>query len=247
MASFTYNYDHDNRVTSEDNLGLITTYTYDADSQLSSETSPLATINYQYDADGNRIDGNIVIGPGDQLLSDGTWDYTYDADGNLVEKVGIATGPDNGITWTYTYDDRNQMISAVETQGSTVLADVTYEYDVFGNRIQEVRLTGVHCPTQVTRFAYDRQNVWADLGGSNNLVMRRLFLNSMDSVTARITATGTVAWYLTDRLGSVRVLTDASGAVIDRIYYDGYGDILSETNPSAERPLSLDRPASSTA
>ena len=41
-----------------------------------------------------------------------------------------------------------------------------------------------------------------------------------------------MAWYLTDRLGSVSVLTDATGAVIDRIFYDGFGNILSETNPS---------------
>ena len=87
--------------------------------------------------------------------------------------------------------------------------------------------------TQVTRFAYDGQNVWADLDGTDALVTRRLFLDSVDSVTARISASGTVAWYLTDRLGSVRVLTDASGAVIDRITYDGFGNIIAETNPSA--------------
>ena len=101
-----------------------------------------------------------------------------------------------------------------------------------GNRIEE-DVTGSSVPSSVTRFAYDGQNVWADLDGSNNLVMRRLFLNAVDSVTAQITASGTVAWYLTDRLGSVRVLTDASGAVIDRITYDGFGNIIAETNPSA--------------
>ena len=72
--------------------------------------------------------------------------------------------------------------------------------------------------------------------------MRRLFLDTVDSVTARISASGTVAWYLTDRLGSVRVLTDATGAVIDRINYDGFGNILTETNPVGQRPLPLDRP-----
>jgi RHS repeat-associated protein len=49
-------------------------------------------------------------------------------------------------------------------------------------------------------------------------------------VAARITASGTVAWYLTDRLGSVRVLTDSTGAVIDLINYDGFGNIISESN-----------------
>ena len=62
--------------------------------------------------------------------------------------------------------------------------------------------------------------------------MRRLFLNTVDAPVARISASGTVAWYLTDRLGSVRVLTDPLGAVIDRINYDGFGNIISETDPA---------------
>ena len=136
------------------------------------------------------------------------------------------------MTWTYTYDDRNQMTSAVEVQGSTTLADVTYTYDVYGDRIEE-DASGSNLLTQVTRFAYDGQNVWADLDGNNNLVMRRLFLVSVDSVTARITASGTAAWYLVDRLGSAGVIADSTGAAIDRITYDGYGNIIAETNPSA--------------
>jgi RHS repeat-associated protein len=232
VASFTYTYDLDNRVATEVNMGMTTTYTYDADSELTEETSPLATIYYTYDAGGNRTSNNSVIGSGNQLLSDNDWIYTYDAVGNLIEKVGVATGPDKGLAWTYTYNNRNQMTSAVEVKGGTTLASVTFTYDVFGNRIEE-DASGSMLPTQVARFAYDRQNVWADLDGSNNLVMRRVFLGTVDSVAARISASGTVAWYLVDRLGSVNVLTDSTGAVIDRILFDGYGNILSQTNPAA--------------
>ena len=124
------------------------------------------------------------------------------------------------------------MTTAVEVKAGTTLASVTYTYDVFDNRIQE-NASGSSVPTQVTRFAYDGQNVWADLDGNNNLVMRRLFLNTVDSVAARITASGTVSCYLPDRLGSINVLTDATGAVIDRITYDAYGNVISQTNPSA--------------
>ncbi len=102
------------------------------------------------------------------------------------------------------------MTSAVEVQGSSTLASVTYTYDALGNRIEEDETSG--SSPQVTRFAYDGQNVWADLDGSNNLVTRRLFLSTVDSVTAREIASGIVAWYLTDRLGSVRVLTRARPA-----------------------------------
>jgi RHS repeat-associated protein len=231
VANFTDSYDNAGRVTSEINLGMTTTYAYDGDSQLIGEVSPLATINYSYDAAGPRTGGNNVVGPDNRLRSDGTWNYTYDAAGNLIQKVGIASGPDHGLTWTYAYNNRNQMTSAVETQGSTTLESVTFKYDVFGNRLEEDLTSGG--TTQVTRFAYDGQNVWADLDGSNKLVMRRLFLTTVDSVTARITASGTVAWYLTDRLGSVRVLTDATGAGIDIINHDGFGDVISESSAAS--------------
>ena len=53
----------------------------------------------------------------------------------------------------------------------------------------------------------------------------------MEAPVARISSSGTAAWYLTDSLGSVRVLTDNTGAVIDEINYDAYGNILNQTNP----------------
>ncbi len=233
VAEFTYTYDLDNRALTETNTQagtvITTTYTYNADSELTSEDSSLdpSTIYYNYDADGNRI--GDVIGQDNQILNDGTWSYTYDADGNLIEKAGDSGGPEHGITWTYTYNNANQMTSAVEVQGSSTLASVTYTYDSLGNRIEEDYTSG--SSTQVTRFAYDGQNVWADLDGSNNLITRRLFLSTVDSVTARVSANGIVAWYLTDRLGSVRALTNATGTVIDRIDYDGFGNIIYESNP----------------
>ena len=68
---------------------------------------------------------------------------------------------------------------------------------------------------------------------SNTLTTRRLYLDAIDAIVARIATTGgIVAWYLTDRLGSVRDLTDTTGAVQDTITYDGFGNVLSETNPS---------------
>ena len=230
LAVFTYTYNLGGLVTSEAGLGVTTTYTYDADDEILSETSSLTKANYSYDADGNQVGPGIVIGPGNQLLSDGTWNYTYDADGNLIEKVGVSGGADSGITWTYTYDNRNQMTSAVETQASTTLESVTYRYDVFGNRIEEDVNNG--SGLQISRFAYDGPNIWADLDGFNNLLTRRLYIGPMEAPVARMSNSGTADWYLTDNLGSVRVLTDNTGAVIDEINYDAFGNILTQTQAS---------------
>src|SRR5205085_556027 len=88
--------------------------------------------------------------------------------------------------------------------------------------------------TTTRRFGYDGDNAWVDLDGSNGLVMRRVFLDGPNQVAARIDASGVAAWYLTDRQGSVRAVVAFAGATVqDRIGYDGFGNIVSETNASA--------------
>jgi RHS repeat-associated protein len=49
---------------------------------------------------------------------------------------------------------------------------------------------------------------------------------------ARVSADGTVSWYITDLLGSVRQIVDTSGNVLDAIVYDPWGNIVSESNPA---------------
>jgi RHS repeat-associated protein len=64
------------------------------------------------------------------------------------------------------------------------------------------------------------------------LQARSLHGPAVDMLLARTTAAGTSAWYLTDRLGSVRDLASTSGSVINHVAYDGFGKVLSETNPA---------------
>jgi RHS repeat-associated protein len=91
-----------------------------------------------------------------------------------------------------------------------------------------------------TRFAYDGQNVWADLDGSNNLQVRYLYGDGVDQILARIVSNGQpnagVAWYLADRLGSVRDLENGSSqAVGDHLDYDGYGNTTETQAPYGDR------------
>ena len=225
LASYVYTYDAAGNLTSETlNGGTPTNYTYDATNQLTNDT----TTSYSYDANGNRTMAGYSTGANNQITSDGTWTYTYDNEGNIVKKSKGASAE----TWTYAYDNLNRLVHVEDraTDGGTLIEQVNYIYDVLGNRIEE-DVTAMS--TAVTRFAYDGPNAWADLDLSNTLTTRRLYLDAIDAIIARTTvATGAAAWYLTDRLGSVRGLTDATGALQDQITYDGYGNVTAETNPS---------------
>jgi RHS repeat-associated protein len=211
---------------SETDNGVTTNYGYDSQDELTTAGATTET----YDAAGNRTNAGYVTGADNRLLSDGTWNYSYDAVGNQVKKVNIATGE----TWTYGYDFNNRMTSAVDSQsdGGTVIQSVAYQYDVFGNRVEQDVTQG--SATTVTRFAYDGKNAWADLDGNNNnaLEMRHLYLAGADQPVAQISAAGAVAWYLTDKLGSVRDIVNNNGVVLDAINYDAFGNVTSETNPA---------------
>ena len=139
------------------------------------------------------------------------------------------------------------------TDGGTLQMEADYAYDAFGNRIQKaVDPDGAgEQGTETTRFGYDgwkvhqdaqgnetafigneNWDVWMDLNGSNQLQTRRQYLDAIDSVFARVSSAGAAAWYLAERLGSVRDVLNASGAVIDHIDYDGFGRKTNETNPA---------------
>jgi hypothetical protein len=132
--------------------------------------------------------------------------------------------------WTYAYNFRGQMTGAVEkTSGGTVLAQVSYTYDALGNRI------GMDENGTQTWTLYDGSDPIMDFNSSGSLEMR--YLNGptgqlVDGVLARESSSGTVAWYLPDRLGTVRDLINNSGAIIDHIDFSAFGTVLDQSDPS---------------
>jgi RHS repeat-associated protein len=224
LANFTYTYDQASRTTSQVVNGSTTSYSYDS----ASEVTAAGPAAYSYDLNGNRTMTGYSTGTANQLTSDGTWTYSYDNEGNLTKK----TKGSSAETWTYGYDNMNRMIWAKDsaTDGGAVTTLATYVYDAFGNRIEKDVWTQSSGTTTVTRFAYDGQNVWADLNGSNALQTRYLRGDTVDQLFARISAAGTAAWYLTDWEGSVRNITDNSGNLQDTISYDAFGNVSSESN-----------------
>jgi RHS repeat-associated protein len=226
LANYTYTYDQASRVTSETLNGSTTTYTYDQTDQLTSD----GTATYTYDANGNRTMTGYSTGTGNEITSDGIWTYYWDNEGNLIKK----TKGSNAETWTFGYDNQNHLLWAKDsaTDGGSILTLATYTYDALGDRIEKDVWTSSSGTTTVTRYAYDGQDVFAELDGTNTLQTRYLLGDEPDQYFARITVANGASWYLPDRLGSIRDITNASGAVQDHLAYDGFGNKISESNPS---------------
>jgi RHS repeat-associated protein len=64
------------------------------------------------------------------------------------------------------------------------------------------------------------------------LTNRYLYGPAVDQILARFSAAGTIGWYLSDQLGSVRDIANQNGTVLDHIKYDSFGKVIAESNPS---------------
>jgi len=229
-------------------------YSYDAANQLTWDSS--ATPTFTYEGAGNRTNSGYTTDAGNRLTNDGTWTYTYDAEGNLTKKSKGAEDE----TWWYGYDHRNQLTSAIkrdeDDDEAAIQREAEYKYDVYANRIVQNVNTNAVAGWEIEEQHYaldgwkilqgplgDRRalrgnenwDIWADLDGLNSdaLKTRNIHGDAIDQVFARIGAPGTSTetnWLLSDRLGTVRNIADSSGADINAIAYDGFGNIISQTD-----------------
>jgi RHS repeat-associated protein len=215
LATYVYGYDNANRVTTEQNAEGTVTYGYDATNELTGAAGSRAE-TYTYDLAGNRNMTGYTTGSDNELTASPGHAYTYDAEGNMI------TDTSGGVVTTYSYDYRNEL-TGVKVGGTTV---ATYTYDALGRRI------GFDDSGTQTWVVWDGQNTYADFNGSGTLLERYLNGNAVDEILARTSSGGTTAWYLTDRLGTVRDIANTSGTVIDHLSYDSYGNVLTESSPA---------------
>ncbi len=219
-----------NRQSVVENAGRSVTWVYDDLYRLTGETITNAavngTISYTYDRVGNRLTrgSNIVAVPtqtftgnydvNDKLNAAG---YSYDTGGRTTASNG----------WTYAYDAENRLISA--SQGTTQL---TYAYDGDGNRVQKILAVNGQTPV-TTRYLVDTNNltgyaqVLEELDGNN--VVKKRYTYGLDLISQTDVATSVSHYYGYDGTGSVRFLTDSTGAISDSYDYEAFGQILSST------------------
>jgi RHS repeat-associated protein len=230
-ASYGYTLDAADRLTSESrtwNSGASTdavSYAYTNDNQLTSvahTNGAFANESFGYDANGNRNTTGYSTGTGNRLSSDGTYSYGYDDEGNLTSKTKISDGSQTVYKWDF--HNRLTEVDSVVSGVTTVLA--TYTYDALDRLIKVVE-------GGTTRSTlYDGMSPVLDFNGSGTQTARYLNGAAVDEILARETSGGTVAWYLADRLGTVRDLVDNTGTVIDHVDYGVFGNPTNETSPS---------------
>ena len=207
-------------------------FTYDLSGQLTNaDHETQSDESYEYDAAGNRVNNGSVIGPDNRVLSDGTFTYSYDNEGNLTRKTTIATGEYT----EFEFDPRNRLVRATtKSAGGIILEEVTYTYDVFNRNIaRTVDRDGAGANSAQTTFTvYDGANAWADFDAAGDAIARYLFGDRMDEIIARFRPGEGTAWYLTDHLGTIHDIANASGQVANHIDYNSFGRILAQTNPA---------------
>ena len=238
IASYAYTLDTASRLTQEvrtwanpasggGTLADTLTYAYTNNNQLTGvahTNGSFAGESFGYDANGNRNTTGYDTPTDNELTSDGTYTYSYDNEGNLVSKTAISGGNQT----LYTYDDRNRLTEVDQVVGGVHSTVATYTYDALGRQI------GAAEGGAVRWTAYDGQTPILDFTGSGAVTARYLSVpGAVDQVLARETSGGVVAWYLADRLGTVRDLVSNSGGLIDHVDYGAFGNVVAESSPGS--------------
>ena len=226
VFSTSYTYDTIGRIITkaETVQGVLTTYEYiyDTAGRLDQvKENSVVVRDYDYDLNSARTHVNgVLVGvydDQDRLLSyDGTT-YSYNDNGDLTTKVA---GPS---TTTYNYDVFGNLLGAVLPNGDSI----EYLIDAGDRRVGK-KVNGV---VQYFLLYGDALNPVAELDASGAVVSRFVY-GSRSTVPDYIEKGGVTYRVVADHLGSVRLVVDvATGVVAQRIDYDEFGRVLSDSNP----------------
>ena len=197
-------------------------YSYDADGRLVQVDRGGGPVErYVYDANGNRTSRRLGTDPAvaqtydgqERLATRGATTYGFNADGFLTGR-GAAS---------FAYSARGELLQAgavayvydglgrrtARTQGGD-----TTEY-LYGNPGNPLQITAVRAPSGVlSAYYYDEDGL--------------LYALQRDGVSYYVA---------TDQVGSPRVVTDATGAMVKTLAYDSFGVPISDSDPSFELPF----------
>jgi len=248
IASFAHTYDVRGNLASLTESAATKTYGYDALDRLTSVmaaaggAAAVPAEGYTYDGEGNRKSAQsagaaalaVTVDAQNRVTGDGVNTYTWSAANALLTRTPKATG--SGTTtftssWqgaynqtrldqtfgpsgavSFLYDAENRLVGyRPHADGSDI--DDRY-YDGTGMVLQFRRPPPVPGTTQWARYVYAPG------------IDRPLAFELYPTGAAAVPGTGQVFYYHADAEGSIRLLTDANGAVANRYDYDSFGKPL---------------------
>ena len=206
----------------------VLTYAYDATgrlvSALDSASSGFGSLAWAYDKNGNRQS---------ETRNAGTMPYVYSPPNWLYQK-GSETRPRtaNGNTLststaTFTYDGYNRLATSQTAAEST-----TYTYNALGQRIKKINQNGL-----ATSFHYGPNGELLyeqDQAGNTKVYV---WLDGRP--LARIDNNAQVYYYHVDHLGTPQAMTDSSGTVVWKGYYEPFGGATVRPVSTIENNLRL--------
>lgn len=210
---------------------------YDALRRLSDATGPYGDVDYAYDPVGNRTgrttdDGLLAI----------TDSYTYELVSNRLSWVSdgstmrslihdaagavVADDRGTGTALDLGHNAENRLVSVM--QGTTTLA--SYLHNALGERVAKT------AGAVTTHYHYDQDGrLIAESDGLGTVQREYLYLGDLPLAVVDHTAAGGPALYHVhaDHLGTPRLMTDATKAVVWDAVFKPFGGAHSLTGPAA--------------
>ena len=201
-----YNYDGRNRLSWEGNSqdasnGTGSNWLYDGAGNIATQNT--------YQSGQNQASVSYNCDQANRLNSMGAAvSLSYDSYGDCTQKIYNSTN----TTWGYSYDGEDQLTGITEN-GTQI---ETNTYDDSGMRIKRVD-NGT-----TTYFLYSGANPLMEYTPADNAYKYYIYANNY--AVAEETG-GVVTYNHRDHLGSVRLITDANGNVVDAMNYNAYGEV----------------------
>src|SRR3989338_836069 len=201
------------------------TYQYDSAGRLAGVSQEgVQVAQYEYDANGNRLacQGQKGTKRGsyddqDRLLQYGETSYAHTPNGEWASKTA------DGKMTKYDYDVFGNLKAVTLPEGRKL----EYVMDVWNRRLGK-KVNG----SLVQGFLYQGPlRPMVELDGQNQVVSRFVYA-TRPNVPDYMEKGGKTFRILTDPLGSPRLVVDATtGAIVQRIDYDEFGNVVQDTNP----------------
>ena len=211
IYSLTLTYNQLGRIESRTETieGSTTTTNYIYDAAGSMITA--GTANYSFDAHGRRNDGGATYDPRDRVTSwPGGVTFTYDINGNRASK----NGPEPMI---YSYDSLGNLKAA---------GVITYDMDSSGRRI--ARKKGSE---PAVGYIWDGSlKIIAQTDAAGAVTSRFVYADGIN-VPAYMIKGADKYTFVTDERGSVRLVLKSDGTLAQKIDYDAWGNVTSDTSP----------------